>query len=62
MMMMMMIAMMVMIVREAKVAEIRAHSSYKAKTREFNCLRESLLRLGESLLGFRILLMTILRL
>ena len=58
----MMIAMMEMIVRKAKVGEIRVHNLYKAKTRGFNCLRESLLRLGESLLGFRILLMITLRL
>ena len=59
---MMTIAMMEMIVRRAKFVEIRAHRLYKAKTREFNCSRESLLRLGESLQGFRILLMIILRL
>ena len=61
-MMTMMIAMMAMIVIKAKVVEIRAHSLYKAKIREFNCSRESLLRLDESLLGFRILLMITLRL
>ena len=48
--------------RRVRVEEIRAHRLFKVKTREFNCSRESLLRLGESLQGFRILLMIILRL